>query len=598
MTRLSDLRKRLARLRRRRRRVRLGTGLSAVLLLAVFWMLAAAFLVDWFFEMNRLQRLISLAVVAVIVIWAFRRFTVPWLGHRETDLDMALLVERQEHIDSDLIAAVQFESPEAAQWGSVQLEQAVIDRVATTSKRLHVMRGLSRKQLYRRVLLLLLTAGVWAAVGYRYTDHVSAFFNRLFLLSSLHYPTETIIESILVKSHEVPPGDQSDPDQPPAAVDWTNAQGRPVDPVNPGETPVKILYGHRVRFEVKCSGELPGKGRAELAAARSGLRKTIELQRLSGDSPVYVGELEQLREEVRYQLYLGDAWTDAATLTVTQLPVIDVELEVRPPPYAVTDEATRAITMPQGLRQVSVIEGSRVLVKIRTDSSLQGATLTVVDRTSGNQPYGFRKVESAAPDDPRELWVLDSEDSPLLAVTELIRYRIDVTDTDQQHLEHPILGVIRIQADAPPRIAAAVITRWVLPAARPTVYFHAIDDFGLARISIDAEVAHADGQTEQKQFEIYKHRPGQPPKRNLAPENGYPFDLSSLGLIKGDNVTITLRAVDFRGLRPGKSASSDPLVFQVTDEQGILASMMETDRHSARQLRTMIQRQLGIGESP
>ena len=391
MTRLRELRKRLARLRRRRRRVRLGTGFSAILL-AVLWIAGVVFLVDWLFEMSRAQRSVALLASAAAAIWAFRRFTLPWLGHRETELDMALLVQGQEHIDSDLVAAVQFESPEAPEWGSVQLEQAVIEQVATTGKRLNVMRGLSRKQLTRRTILLILTAAAWAGLGYRFTDHLTAFVNRFFLLSAVHYPTKTIIDAIVIKSHppmKPQPALEPDPIKPRPAVapdgnelaapreetsdppiDWTDVQGRPVDPTDPGKAPMKILYGHHVRFEVQGLGEIPAEGRAVLTAPRSGLRETIRLQPIPGRPGVFAGEKQDLREPLRYQFYLGDAWTDPAMLTVTQLPVVDVELEVQPPPYAVTDRETTSIAMPLGLRQISVIEGSRVVVKVRSASSL------------------------------------------------------------------------------------------------------------------------------------------------------------------------------------------------------------------------------------
>ncbi|MBC8076020.1 MAG: hypothetical protein H7Y32_08100, partial [Chloroflexales bacterium] len=52
------------------------------------------------------------------------------LGRAGRELDIALMVERQQKIDSDLVAAIQFESPEAKRWGSTQLEGAVIDYVA------------------------------------------------------------------------------------------------------------------------------------------------------------------------------------------------------------------------------------------------------------------------------------------------------------------------------------------------------------------------------------------------------------------------------------------------------------------------------------
>lgn len=608
MTRLADLRKRLRRLRRRRARVRLGTGLSAFLL-AVLWVPAAAFAVDWSLEPGQLPRAVLLAGCAIAVLWAFGRFTAPWLGRRETELDMALLVERQEQIDSDLVAAVQFDSPGAAAWGSARLRQAVIEQAAQRGKRLDVMKGLSRKRLFRRLAMLLLSAAAWAAVGYGLTDHLSAFARRMFLLSSVHYPTRTRIASIVVKSRPAAEDQRDQKDPPAAPADWKAVKDGSVDPADPSLQPIRILYGHQVRFQAECSGELPETGKLELTARRSGSQKEIELRRDPQAAALYTAELEPLREEHRWQLYLGDAWTDPAVLTVSRLPLVDVQLEVTPPLYAVTDQQTPSPSTPAGLRQISVIEGSSVRVNVRTDSALKAATLTIVDRTDGNTRHPLGKVPPPQPGDPRELWVIDGQESPLSAVTELTRYQIDVTDVEGQQLEQPVTGVIRIRTDAPPRIAAAVVTRWVLPTARPTIYYRAVDDYGLGSVSIDATITRADGSTQQRQFPIFSYRPdrssaGQgPPPRNLAPRPrslaaGHTFDLGPLELNKDDTVKVTLRATDFRGRRPGKSAVAEELVFHVTDQQGILAGMMETDRQSAGQLKTMIQRQLGIGDSP
>jgi len=567
MTRLTELRNRLAKLQRRRRNVRWETAYSA-LLLAVLWILAALFLLDWLFELDRLLRAITLLVGAGVAVWAFRRYALPWLGQKETELDMALLVEHQEHIDTDLIAAVQFESPEAPQWGSVQLEQAVIDGVATTGRRINVMRGVSRKELSRRSIFLALTVIAWCIAGFAFQPHTGVFFNRL-LLGSMHYPTKTVIESITISGHQV-------------------------DPTNPGRTPIKLRYGEPVSFEVCCRGELPDQGEAKLTAARSRLRTTLTLEPAAEGSRTYTADLPRLVDSVRYQIFLGDAWTDPGRLGVGLLPNVEVELEVEPPDYAKADPNAEPVTMPRGLRQISVIEGSRVLLRLFADKPLSRATLSI-----DQQDYALKRGDS----NQSELWLRDDENlpadapkSPLAAVIEPIRYQIQVTDTEGLELERPIEGVVRIRADSPPRVAAAIVTQYVLPGAVPTVYLRATDDYGIARLAIDRKVIRIDGQTEESQSEIYRLPSGQPPKKDL--ESNYPFDLTPLELKRGDRVEITLQAVDYRGPRAGKSAAAETLVFQVTDEQGILEHMAEADRQSARQLKTMIQRQLGIGESP
>ena len=85
----------------------------------MLWALAGVFALDWCFQRNvdLLQRLLLLGFAAAAVIWAFVRFALPWLGKREDETDMALLVQRQAGIDSDLVAALQFESADAAQLG-------------------------------------------------------------------------------------------------------------------------------------------------------------------------------------------------------------------------------------------------------------------------------------------------------------------------------------------------------------------------------------------------------------------------------------------------------------------------------------------------
>src|SRR5256885_15240708 len=112
MTKLKLLRSRLAALSRRRWLVRVLTGFSG-LLLAVVCVLLAAFALDWLLELPRVYRVGSLVVVGGTVVWAFARLVRPSLGQRESLIDMALFVEGRHKIDTDLVAALEFESPEA-----------------------------------------------------------------------------------------------------------------------------------------------------------------------------------------------------------------------------------------------------------------------------------------------------------------------------------------------------------------------------------------------------------------------------------------------------------------------------------------------------
>jgi hypothetical protein len=116
----------------------------------------------------------------------------------------------------------------------------------------------------------------------------------------------------------------------------------------------------------------------------------------------------------------------------------------------------------------------------------------------------------------------------------------------------------------------------------------------VAEIRLLKQVTRSGGQVDQLQ-EIVRIVPAsQQPQQVIR--GRHVFDLKSLGLAKGDEVRVTLEAVDFRGDQPGSSARSDIIVLTVTDESGVLAGLVEADEKSARQLDQIIQRQLGIGE--
>jgi hypothetical protein len=191
-----------------------------------------------------------------------------------------------------------------------------------------------------------------------------------------------------------------------------------------------------------------------------------------------------------------------------------------------------------------------------------------------------------------------------------------VTDVDGLSLERPIEGVIRIKTDYPPTAAITrLVTRFVLPKAAPRMSYRATDDYGLSKVCVLAEVTHADGRTETLEPVLLASlKRGQTPKRLL--QDDVRIDLAELRLaageagvspqaavpvklVKGDQVKLTLEAVDYRGpLREGKASQSDPVVLQVTDEEGIYQAMSETDRETARQYETMIERQLEVGGGP
>jgi hypothetical protein len=533
MTRLNTLHRHLASLRRSRVLGRWATAYSAVIS-AGLWLLLAVFAVDVTFQMDVFQRVLVMALAAAGLAWSFRRYAVPELGVREDEIELALLVEKKHQISSDLVAAIQFEQPQAAAWGSRQLEEKVIESVSDLSRRLDVFEGLSQPKPRRRTAVLLVTAAVVAGVVVCFPDYTKAFLQRL-CLAAVHYPSDTVIEHIALNHRTV-----------------LDRRQHGAGPAN-----AKFAEGYPLDFWVRCSGVLPDSGKAELKSAGD-RKRPVELQRMTLDarkerlqqaarglrdglaakdvdlagvwardlatlarvdapeaadaiesavgdtgklaqtasqldellarwpgeaekSAVYAGQLPRLVSPLVYQVYVGDGWTDPAGVAMIPLPVVESQLIPVPPRYAKVnnDEPPEPAA-----RQISVLEGSEVKVAIECTNrkKLSSAWLTVLGQASS------QRYDLASQDEEGLRWSLPAVDSPFHRVTDPLRFEIQVTDEDGLHLETPIRGYVRIKLDRPPVCAAAVVHKVVLPTAKPKIEYRVNDDYGISKILLHVAV--------------------------------------------------------------------------------------------------------------
>jgi hypothetical protein len=542
MTRLTTLRTQLASLRRARLTVRQAAAWSAVAI-AGLWSLAILFALDVRFEFGRFERAILLIGAIGLVIWAARRFAIPYWGVRETDEDMALLVERRQQIDSDLIAALQFESPQAGSWGSPQLEGAVIEYVAQVGRCINVFDGFSTTDLRRRGGLLAATLLVALVTLAIYPRHVWAFAQRL-LLGRAHYPTDTLIEQIVVNRREVLDR-QIHGSQP---LNARCAQGRPIsflvecrgDLPQGGTALLTTTRGSRVltmlplsrlslddrkvrlakaaqklkaattddsidisqpwrdeltalvKFDApEVAAAIPAlKQRGELSAATERLASVLANWPAEADSRgVYEGVLDRLVDGLQYKLRLGDAWTDPARVTMIPLPIVQRRLTPTPPVYAKTSENSQPVTTPQ----MAVLEGTRIDVAVEcvNDKPLASAWMNV---RQGNETERLELVKS---DDSGKSWHLsrhEGSSSPLSRVTKELSYEIQVLDGDGLSLETPLRGTIRIKPDRPPSGGAELVHKVVLPDAQPVIEYRAADDFGVARVLLAVDIERHQGE--------------------------------------------------------------------------------------------------------
>jgi hypothetical protein len=152
-----------------------------------------------------------------------------------------------------------------------------------------------------------------------------------------------------------------------------------------------------------------------------------------------------------------------------------------------------------------------------------------------------------------------------------------------------------------------LVHRVVLPSARPVVGFRVTDDFGIARsllhLSVQRqhnEVLAADSPPEPTSADLRTQEipleAAWLPADKLPYHGRYEVNMAALELSKGDQVKLTIEAVDYRGETPGKSTLSEAVVLDISDEAGVLAAIAEADENSEERLTEVIKEQLGIGD--
>lgn len=626
--RLTPLRRQLQALRSARQRTRVAAAFSAVAIaasvaIAVFWA------VDLKFELSVAQRLVMLGLAAIGLVWSYRRYARELLSVSESLVEVALLVERTHRIDTDLVAALQFEQPEARDWGSSQLETAVIDQVADRGQALDVFEGFSRAPASGRLFWLTIAGGGLVIAMLLFPGHARVLWNRL-LLGALHYPTRTHILRIAINDQLV------------------------LDSVAQGTAPRRsaAAQSRGLMFLARVEGERPAGGSVRVSSLRGGATRPVDLVELTADErrtrldtairllepvakdaastgpnvddstvlpylhcdtpdvaslwiqardskatwsevlaaarialeqweanaatyTVYRGQLERLVESIEYKIFLGDAWTDPAEVAMTPRPLIEPRLAATAPDYVSDANAIREI----GPGRLSVVEGSKVAVGLACANKkrLREAWLTVLAIS------GPKRWNLVAEDDSNLNWRLDDKAAPFTRVEEDLRFELQVRDEDGLTLETPLAGLVRVQPDRSPSAVIQLVHKVVLPDAKPVVQFRVLDDHAVATATLRLRVQRGEASTRARERAANNNATDSTTPDASKPSSG-DAEASSEDESNGDETTISVtragqvirgaelpwngkKAVD---LTPLKLAKGDQLsiVLEVTDYRG------------------------------
>jgi len=542
MAKLTSLRNRIALLRMLRSVTRIGAALATVAL-ALVVILLCMFAIDYSFGLFVEQRIFLLVLAGITAIIAFVMIAWKPLTTRESEMDVALLVEhdnqRQNQTPTDVVAGLQFDTPAAASWGSTQLSGAVVETVGSMAPRIRVMDSLKAGNCLMAVAAVAVVAALIAFLANSQPDYFRAFFARM-SLADVHYPTLVSIDELYVNqtvaltvdreghTPEVVAAPQG------AALHFAAiASGRlgGADRVAAGSVQLRSQSGQQSELELTPL-DTPGRvnrlveARTMLEAARAdndvSLAKSQEMKRLLQlDAPkvlenllsakevsdldtlisvlngsiqnppeswsstlLYVGEWERFFEPLDYRVRIGDARTNWGKVEMTPLPIVQLEMTPLPPSYARTGKMPKA---DPSVRQISVLEGSDVdLALISTNGKpLASARFTAL---IGEEEF-VRELEAVDEDALR--WTLDLADSPLENIQQPVRFKIDLEDTDGLSTDQPIEGSIRLREDRKPSglLSLTNRNRAVLPEAKPRITYAASDDFGVSQILLKLKVS-------------------------------------------------------------------------------------------------------------
>ena len=141
-----------------------------------------------------------------------------------------------------------------------------------------------------------------------------------------------------------------------------------------------------------------------------------------------------------------------------------------------------------------------------------------------------------------------------------------------------------------------MVSRYVLPTAKPMIDIKVADDYGFSKAKILVEVSRQKEAAEQEDPVVIPISPEN--KASTSFTDKVVCDLTPYELEKGDVVRLFVEVTDDRGDLQGESSKSEALSMQVTDLPGFLKSINELDERSVRQIDAIIEKELGIqGES-
>jgi hypothetical protein len=525
-----------------RRRLLLLTALEGLVWAGLTFaiLLAISLFLDWWFELPRWARGISLVLNLLATIWiAWRRLVQPCLRVPRRD-DLALYVERRvPEFRSRLISALQLTREEIETEEAAAFIRRLVDDARRASTSIDARALVPAAEVRRSatialpILLVLIAVGAWAG------SNTLALLRRAFL-EEVPVPRRTRL--VEVTGHRT------------------------------------VGRGDDLTLEAVAEGLIPRQGRLFLQHA-SGRVQVLTMEPKPAQDGRFERSLANLQASFSYRIRVNDAESPEYTVEVLPRPVVtNLVLTQQLPAYAMM--ASRVIepgelTLLRGSRLEIHGEASQALVRagLRLGGIEEERTATI-DTAMSN-----RFTAEIEMNDPR----LDS-------------FSIELVDERGIPSRDPAVYTVHVVPDQPPKV------RMLLPARREELAtprgivllsFEASDDFGLAAIRLRH---HAAGSTNSANGVIELDL-GEVTSGVMRRRFEWNLTLLRPAPVEGDLVEFWIEAADANNIDGPGVGRSDHYLLRIVSEAEKRADLLSRAGDAISRLTDVAQGQERLNES-
>jgi len=512
----------------------------------ILWLLLGLFAldlaIDWYFRMDRPQRVVMLALIVAAAGWlAYRRLIRP-LSASMSDDALALQIEAgNKQLGQSLISALQLSQLEniAERGLSPTLVRKTVQFGSKAAEQVDFSSVLNRSGYRRNAALLVAATLIFVLLGYGVyaSQPLGIWFNRNLLLGERQWPQKTYLVVQRAANGEVvfPRGE-----------DWK--QIVEVDPRSE-VVPQTIHLDFR-----QTSG-----------------RASQQMERTPDGT--FAATFTAVLEPFQFRARGGDAVTDWIQVRLVEQPALnELSLEVTPPAY--TGESTQVLASGKG--PYYVLKGSQLRLSGASNKPLRRASL-LLDKNSW--PLTVSSSNSVQGEVP----------AGELAAG---HYIVELEDEFGLTSRRPTSFGLRLRLDQEPRVRVRLVgvSGMVVPKARVPMLVRVTDDFGLATAELrfqwrgdDAMRGEGSGTT---QFESISEKSG---RKELAIEEA--FELEPLEIPPGSALSFHVASADNDNVSgPNEGKSADILLRVVTEEE-LRTDLLRREKEQRQEFERLLKNQ-------